>query len=106
MKTKNDPYGLKCKINPKNFSTKGFPKGGGSAIWEKFPKNTVSFGGQSENQGKRRVGDDSLVVRVKIKIKKEGKRRVGDDSLVGDNPGTFNPLPPIILDRPTHRREN
>ena len=47
MKTKNDPYGLKCKINPKIFfSTKGFPKGGvggegGSAIWEKFPKNTV-----------------------------------------------------------------
>ena len=55
---------------------------------------------------KRKKGDDSVVVRVKIKIKKEGKRRVGDDSLVGDNPGTFNPLPPIILDRPTHRREN
>ena len=25
MKTKNDPYGLKCKINPKKFSIKGFP---------------------------------------------------------------------------------
>ena len=28
VKTKNVPYGLKCKINPKKFSTKGFPKGG------------------------------------------------------------------------------
>ena len=29
----------------KKFSNKGFPKGGGvgSAIWEKFPKNTVFF---------------------------------------------------------------
>ena len=43
-KTKIAPYGLKCKINHKKFSTKGFPKGGGgSAIWEKFPKNTVFF---------------------------------------------------------------
>ena len=40
-KTKIAPYSLKCKINHKKFSTKGFPKGGGSAIWEKFPKNAV-----------------------------------------------------------------
>ena len=47
MKTKNDPYGLKCKINPKIFfQLRGSQKGGwggGSAIWEKFPKNTVFF---------------------------------------------------------------
>ena len=39
MKTKNDPYGLKCKISPKQiFQLRGSQKGGGSAIWEKFPK--------------------------------------------------------------------
>ena len=31
-KTKIAPYGLKCKINHKKFSTKGFPKGGGVAV--------------------------------------------------------------------------
>ena len=28
----------------KNFQLRGSQKGGGSAIWEKFPKNTVFFG--------------------------------------------------------------
>ena len=50
MKTKNDPYGLKCKINPKIFfRLRGSQKGGvggGSAIWEKFPKNTVFLFGK------------------------------------------------------------
>ena len=44
-KNKIATYGLKCKINHKKLSTKGFPKeGGGSDIWEKFPKNTVFSG--------------------------------------------------------------
>ena len=43
-KNKIAPYGLKCKINHKKiFQLRGSQKGGGSAIWEKFPKNTVFF---------------------------------------------------------------
>ena len=47
VKTKNVPYGLKCKINTKNFfwirgSQKG-GVGGGSDVWEKFPNNIVFF---------------------------------------------------------------
>ena len=42
-KNKIAPYGLKCKINPKNFQLRGSQKVGGSAIWENFPKNTVFF---------------------------------------------------------------
>ena len=39
--TKNDPYGLKCKINPKNFfSSKGFPKGAGGGVGPPFGKNS------------------------------------------------------------------
>ena len=38
MRTKNVPEDLKCKIN-----NKGFPKGGGSNVWEKFPNNLVFF---------------------------------------------------------------
>ena len=45
MKTKNAPKDLKCKINHTFFFWKqGFPKGGeggGSDIWEKFPKLPV-----------------------------------------------------------------
>ena len=43
MKTKNVPYGIKCKVNP-NFQLRRSQKGwvsGGFAIWEKFPNNTV-----------------------------------------------------------------
>ena len=45
VKTKNDPYGLKCKINPKKFQLRRSQKGGWgrSAIWEQFPNNTVFF---------------------------------------------------------------
>ena len=48
MKTKNVPYGLKCKINTNFFFCKqDVPKGGGGgggpAIWDKFPKNVVFF---------------------------------------------------------------
>ncbi len=44
VKTKNDPYGLKCKINPKKFSTKGFPKGGwGVRHLGKIPKKICFF---------------------------------------------------------------
>ena len=46
MKTKNVPYGLKCKINTNFFCKQDFPKGGGGggpAIWEKFPKNVDFF---------------------------------------------------------------
>ena len=48
VKTKNDPKGLKCKINHifVVVGKQGFPKGGGgSDIWEKFPKNPVFWGG-------------------------------------------------------------
>ena len=34
VKTKNVPKGLKCKMNI---------RGGGAAIWEKFPNNTLNF---------------------------------------------------------------
>ena len=48
MKTKNDPKGLKCKINHTFFLETGVPKrggggGGGARPWEKFPKNPVFF---------------------------------------------------------------
>ena len=33
--------GLKCKINTNFFLDKGFPKEGGSDVWEKFPNNIV-----------------------------------------------------------------
>ena len=46
MKTKNAPKGLKCN-KPYFFFETGVPKRGGgeggSDIWEKFPKNPVSF---------------------------------------------------------------
>ena len=42
VKIKNSPKGLKCKINQTSFFWKhGFPRGGRSEIWGKFPKNPV-----------------------------------------------------------------
>ena len=47
VKTKNAPKGLEYKLNHTFFLETGVSKrggGGGSDIWEKFPKNPVFFG--------------------------------------------------------------
>ena len=42
-KNKIAPYGLKCKINHKKYSTKGFPKGGGGPPFGKNSQKTPFF---------------------------------------------------------------